>query len=142
VSLRIFVAPLAIDQFSTAIDNREKAITMRVSVLITLLPVLVSGRKLARRGPVVSYQGHKVYRVQTPEGESALERRVAGLRATLVEDHHPETWIDVIVEPESVTDFEALNLDSEVLHENLARDIEAEAVHKPYTSKQVQNPNQ
>lgn len=113
---------------------------MRLSILVTLLPILASGRKLARRGPVVTYEGHKVYRVQTPEGESALERRVAGLRATLVDDHHPETWIDVIVEPESVNDFEAMDLETEVLHENLARDIEAEAVHKPYTSKRPLNP--
>jgi hypothetical protein len=71
----------------------------------------------------------------TPQGESAMEERLAGLRVTIMEDHHPETWVDVIVPPEAVSVFEAMDLETEILHEDLARDMEAEAAYKPYTSK-------
>ena len=104
-----------------------------------MLPALASARKLALRGPVVTYEGHKVYRVMTPEGQAHVERRLAGLGVTFMEDHHPETWIDVIVPPADIESFEAMDLETEVLHEDLARDIEAEAAHKPYLSKSARN---
>lgn len=108
---------------------------MKFSGVLPLLPALVSGRRLALRGPRVTYEGHKVYRVTTPEGTSAMEERLAGLSVTMMEDHHPETWVDVVVSPEAHAEFEAMGLETEVLHEDLARDIAAEAAYKPYNSK-------
>jgi hypothetical protein len=112
---------------------------MRYSTLATLLSAVAvsSARRLARQGPKVTYEGYKVYRVMTSEDEAAIEDRLSGLQVTIMEDHHPETWVDVVVSPEAISGFESLNMETQVLHEDLARDIEAEAAYNPYTSMHV-----
>lgn len=105
--------------------------------LLTSLAValpLVSARRLAPRGEVVSYDGYKVVRVDTHTDVEAVESRIASLHTV---NFNPGTsdHLDLAVGPEDVETFEALGLDYKVVHEDLGADIKLEGTLKPYSGK-------
>lgn len=84
----------------------------------------------------VSYDGYKMFHVEVGdlEGYSALESLLAGLpdaipieACTSHSDH-----LDVAVPAHSLNAFDALNLTSTVIHEDLGAAIAAEGALEPY----------
>lgn len=87
------------------------------------------------RSPSVNlYEGTKVYHVKTGRKVAEVQKRLAGLSYNIWEsasDH-----IDVAIPRHEIANFEALGLDSRVLHADLGSSIAAEAQLKSNWKRQ------
>ncbi|ROT36080.1 carboxypeptidase B [Sodiomyces alkalinus F11] len=92
---------------------------------------LVSARIVAPRGPSVSYDGYRVYRVDTHADVATVESQIRNLRLV---NFSPGTidHLDLAVSPEDISAFDALGLDAAVVHEDLGKDILSEGPLRPY----------
>ncbi|KAK8049955.1 hypothetical protein PG994_011685 [Apiospora phragmitis] len=81
----------------------------------------------------VVYDGFKVFRVNATEGLPSLKSKIASLAQTLELYSHPD-HMDVAVAPSDFAAFEALDLPSEILDEDLGASIAAEGPLVSYKS--------
>lgn len=82
----------------------------------------------------VSYDGYKVFRVDTHADAASVESQIANLRLV---NFNPGTTdhLDIAVSSEDLAAFDALGLDAKVIHEDLGADIASEGELKPYVSR-------
>ena len=96
---------------------------------LTIVASILSLTSAAVLGPradeVVSYDGYKVFRIATGDSLSIVQDKLA--------DFDLHLWnidlskhIDVAISPEQLERFEALELDTSIMHEDLGADIAAE----------------
>ncbi|KAF2972430.1 hypothetical protein GQX73_g1076 [Xylaria multiplex] len=108
---------------------------MRFFRAVLLIAPLVVGVQVDRRGREI-YDGYKVFRVVTDDGELAdFEAQLESMSAIElsrnrghIDAHH----FDIAVPPESLDAFEALNLEAETLTEDLGADIALEGELQPF----------
>ncbi|KAM7194412.1 hypothetical protein V8F20_007938 [Naviculisporaceae sp. PSN 640] len=82
-------------------------------------------------GKKITYDGYKVFRIATHHDAAEVKAQLKDLTAVpfnLNADEH----LDIAIAPESLAAFNALELDSEVLHEDLGADIKEEAKFAAY----------
>jgi hypothetical protein len=96
---------------------------MKLHIALTLFTSLVAG---AAQEEPVSYDGYKVFRVETHGNPSSVEAQLAGITYEQWNDES-HTHLDILVGPEGVPTFEALGLDFSVMHEDLGASIAAES---------------
>jgi hypothetical protein len=96
-----------------------------LSILPFILP-LTSAGVIPRDGEAVSYDGYKVFRIATGDSLAAIEESLAPLAL--------EPWnrdvtrhMDVMLAPDQLEEFVALDLNATVMHEDLGADIAAES---------------
>ncbi|KAI6087260.1 hypothetical protein F4821DRAFT_116651 [Hypoxylon rubiginosum] len=93
-----------------------------------LVAPLTAALQLDRRGKVV-YDGYKIFRVASGSDVAAFEAQLESLEAIDLTHNHghvDEEHFDVAVPPESLPAFDALNLTSQVLSDDLGADIALE----------------
>ncbi|KAH7247117.1 hypothetical protein FSOLCH5_012351 [Fusarium solani] len=95
---------------------------MRCSV-VSLLS-LALGALAAPKPELKSYDGYKVFRVNT-HGSQAVEEKLAAV--THDEWEHGFQHIDVVIAPDDLDKFEGLGFEYRVLHEDLGASISAES---------------
>ncbi|KAI2636233.1 hypothetical protein GGS26DRAFT_581163 [Hypomontagnella submonticulosa] len=101
---------------------------MKLLQYLLLLAPLTVALRLDRRGKVV-YDGYKIFRVAPGSDVAAFEAQLESLEAIDLTHNHghvEEEHFDVAVPPENLPAFEALNLPSQVLTEDLGADIALE----------------
>ena len=74
----------------------------------------------------VSYDGWKVFRVDTPEDDSGVIAELGRLNTVVEDDHGAPGKLQVAVAPESLDAFVNLGYESIVLEEDLGADIASE----------------
>ena len=77
----------------------------------------------------VAYDGFKAFRIETDD-TAAVEEQLS--RLSVVHYNLNAAHIDVAVAPQDVPAFEALELKTEVIHEDLGADIAGEGVFGSY----------
>ena len=94
---------------------------------LSLLISFTSAVVIPRADESVSYDGYKVVRIATGDNLAAIEEKISAFSA--------EPWnrdisqhIDIALSPDQLADFEALGLNTTVMHEDLGADISAESV--------------
>ncbi|KAI0156724.1 hypothetical protein GGR52DRAFT_198697 [Hypoxylon sp. FL1284] len=95
--------------------------------LFLIAPLAVASR-LDRQGKVV-YDGYKIFRVAPGSDVAAFEAQLESLEAMDLTHNHGHTEdgrFDIAVPPESLSAFDALNLSSQVLSDDLGADIALE----------------
>ncbi|XXH04339.1 hypothetical protein Hte_010753 [Hypoxylon texense] len=95
---------------------------------LLLAAPLTAALRLDRRGKVV-YDGYKVFRVAAGSDVTAFEAQLESLEAIDLTHNHghvDEEHFDVAIPPESLSAFDALNLTSQVLSDDLGVDIAVE----------------
>ncbi|KAI1773612.1 hypothetical protein F4818DRAFT_442919 [Hypoxylon cercidicola] len=95
--------------------------------LLLVAPLTVAVR-LDRRGKVV-YDGYKVFRVVPGTDVASFEAQLESLEAVDLTHNHghvEEEHFDIAVPPESLSAFDALNLTSQVLSDDIGVDIALE----------------
>jgi carboxypeptidase A4 len=80
----------------------------------------------------VSYDGYKVLRVTAHDDLSEIESALHKIDTIVLESEDDHATISVAVSPDAMDAFEGLGLESEVLSENLAADLELEGPFIPY----------
>ncbi|KAH7152003.1 hypothetical protein B0J13DRAFT_439118 [Dactylonectria estremocensis] len=98
---------------------------MKLTFSTTLLASLVLSVAAAPSVEGKSYDGYKVFRVKTHGDPSSIEDKLSAL--SYEEWAHEHLFIDVVVAPDQLDSFEALGLDSSVMHEDLGDSIAAES---------------
>ena len=99
---------------------------MKASLLLSALAVLAIGVAAAPRTVVVDYDGYKVFRVKTHGKLGAVEEKLSSLTYNQW-THDSATHIDIVVPPNQIDAFNALDLEFSVMHENLGESIVQEA---------------
>ncbi|KAI1653270.1 hypothetical protein F4813DRAFT_375262 [Daldinia decipiens] len=109
---------------------------MRLSLLAPILASLVASVPTAPRSDVVSYDGYKVVRINTHGHPSATKEKLSGIS---YEQWNRDVYkhLDIIISPDQVATFEALNLDYQVMHENLEDSIASESISKSVWRRQT-----
>jgi hypothetical protein len=92
-----------------------------LSIITALLPLATAK---------VTYEGWKIFRVETEGAYEAIEPALTDI-GTLLNIDKGYSAVTVAVAPEKFGAFEALGLTTTVLTENLAADLEVET-HEPY----------
>ncbi|KAI2470219.1 hypothetical protein F4781DRAFT_430633 [Annulohypoxylon bovei var. microspora] len=111
---------------------------------IRWLPVLISlGASLAAPPKVnqidaITYDGYKVLRINTHGRPSLVQGKLSNISYEQW-NHDIYKHIDVLVSPDQIASFEALDLEYKVMHENLADSIAAESVTKSVWQRQAGN---
>ncbi|KAL2760387.1 hypothetical protein ACRALDRAFT_2039035 [Sodiomyces alcalophilus JCM 7366] len=95
---------------------------MRVQSAITALAVLVTSVAAEER---VSYEGYKVYRIDTHDESEQIHKLIDGLHAVEVSCGESDHF-DLAVAPEDVEAFQALGFDAFLLSEDLSVDLAEE----------------
>ena len=103
---------------------------MQILRTLLLAAPLASAVRLDRRGKV-DYAGYKIFRV-APESADAVESELQGLEA--IHLMRTAQHLDVAVPPESVDSFNALNVKSELINEDIGADFALEGDLAPYSS--------
>ncbi|KAI5860582.1 hypothetical protein GGS23DRAFT_606845 [Durotheca rogersii] len=112
---------------------------MKLLQLLLLIAPLTLSLRLDRRGKVV-YDGYKILRVVPGGDVAAFEAQLESLEAIDLTHNHghlDEEHFDVAIPPESLAAFEALNLTSEVLSEDLGADIALEGELAEYPEPEL-----
>lgn len=98
---------------------------MKFLLTIPFLLSLAASAAIPEDNEKISYDGYKVFRVSTGDNLATVQEQLASFDLSSwnldVSQH-----MDVAVAPERVADFEALNLDVTIMHEDLGADIAAE----------------
>lgn len=90
----------------------------------------------ARDEDVINYDGFKVYRITTGENLASVQEQLSGLDL-LTWNIDLSQHMDIAISPDQVSNFEALNLEATVMHDDLGADIAAE--YSPQTSSTGNN---
>ncbi|KPM37621.1 Metallocarboxypeptidase A-like protein [Neonectria ditissima] len=98
---------------------------MRFTLSTSLLVSLALSVAAAPSPNAKSYDGYKVFRVKTHGDESSVEQSLAKL--SYEEWAHEAQFIDIVLPPNQLDAFEALGLDSHVMHEDLGDSITSES---------------
>lgn len=80
----------------------------------------------------VSYDGWKVFRIETPEDDAGVIAELELLNTVVEDDHGAPGQLQVAVAPEDVDAFVNLGYETIVLEEDLGADIEAEQAFGTY----------
>ncbi|KAI1644635.1 uncharacterized protein F4817DRAFT_346318 [Daldinia loculata] len=110
---------------------------MKLSLLAPILASLVASVPTApRNDDVVSYDGYKVLRINTHGHPSATKGKLSGI---LYEQWNRDVYkhLDILISPDQVVTFEALDLDYQVMHKNLGDSISSESISKSVFSRQT-----
>lgn len=91
---------------------------LAIAVVLGFLTAGVRGK--------VDYDGYRVFRVATHHDASAVQDQIESFTTVLL-NLDTSKHLDVAVAPEDVAAFEALDLETEVLHEDLGADITGES---------------
>ncbi|KAM0334551.1 hypothetical protein ACHAQA_001581 [Verticillium albo-atrum] len=97
---------------------------------------LASAKVLAPREAYVSYDGFKVFHVDTHQDDAAIADKIAEFRLVDFDEGSPE-GLDLAIAPEHIEAFEALGLDTVVVHEDLGADLLREGKLTSYTGKET-----
>ncbi|KAK8055890.1 hypothetical protein PG993_001117 [Apiospora rasikravindrae] len=106
---------------------------MRLLEVILAAASLASAAVAPTADEQVVYDGFKIFRVNATEGLPSLKSKIASLAQTL-ELHSYADHMDVAVAPSDVAAFEALNLPSDIVDEDLGASIAAEGPLVGYSS--------
>ncbi|KAM5356717.1 hypothetical protein ACJ41O_003363 [Fusarium nematophilum] len=81
----------------------------------------------------VSYDGYKAFSISVSDNLDQIKDKLSSLDVVSLEceEGHPEHF-DVAVSPDSLSDFEALNLEASVLSEDLGADFAVEGAFEDY----------
>lgn len=109
---------------------------MRSFSLGSLLVSLVVGAAISPRTDAVSYDGFKVFRINTHGHPSAVKEKLSGIP---FEQWNGDVYkyLDILVSPDHVAPFEELGLDFQVMHENLEDSIAAESTPRSAWKRQA-----
>ncbi|KAI0851185.1 hypothetical protein F5Y00DRAFT_230530 [Daldinia vernicosa] len=109
---------------------------MRFSLLVPILASLVASVPISPRNDVVSYDGYKVLRINTHGHPSSTKEKLSGI---LYEQWNRDVYkhLDILISPDQVATFEALDLDYEVMHENLGDSIASESISNSVWKRQT-----
>ncbi|KAK8123327.1 hypothetical protein PG999_003245 [Apiospora kogelbergensis] len=111
---------------------------MKPLTLASLLAPLITGvAALPKQEEAVSYNGYKVYRINTLGGAAAIQDKLAAL-SSYEQWHQDVGHLDVLISPDEAVSFEGLGLDFRVMHQDLGTSISAEsaASAKRWTKRQ------
>lgn len=110
------------------------------SILFTTVLSLVAGATVAViEDEPVSYEGYKVFRIKTYGHTSAVREQLEPL--DLLEWSHEVDHVDVSVAPDQLAAFEALGLETHVMHEDLGSSIQAESTSTTAWKRQANDPS-
>lgn len=109
---------------------------MRPFFLSPLLVSLAVGAAILPRSDVVSYDGFKVFRINTYGHPSAIKEKLSGIS---FEQWNGDIYnhLDILVSPSQIGPFEELGLDFQVMHENLRDSVVAESEPRSVSKRQV-----
>jgi hypothetical protein len=111
---------------------------MRSALFATGLSLLsITAVALAKENGYVSYEGYKVFRIKTYGLTPAILEQLEPL--ALDEWSHDIYHVDVAVSPGQLTAFEALNLETYIMHDDLASSIAAESSATTKWKRQADN---
>lgn len=98
---------------------------MRSFLAAPFIFALASAAALRPREEKIDYDGFKVYRITTGDNLAAVQEQLSdfALQPWNIDVAH---FMDVAVSPDQIEKFEALKLDTSVMHEDLGADIKAE----------------
>ncbi|KAK0645397.1 hypothetical protein B0T16DRAFT_457435 [Cercophora newfieldiana] len=80
----------------------------------------------------ITYDGYKAFRIHTGENEALVKELVESLPEAIKFNMDTAEHLDLVVPPKELKAFEALNLDSVVIYEDLGADIRAEGDFATY----------
>ncbi|CAP65163.1 uncharacterized protein PODANS_5_7330 [Podospora anserina S mat+] len=109
---------------------------MKLSTAISLLAgaaPLVSAAAAPKLERKMNYDGYKAYSIATHHNPAAIKAKLtkfAAIPFNLDNDEH----LDIAIPAEEVAAFEALGLETQLMHEDLGADIAEEGTFAPYTS--------
>ncbi|KAK9417811.1 hypothetical protein SUNI508_01568 [Seiridium unicorne] len=112
---------------------------MRSRSLISVLLLLASSAVTVLGDKPVSYDGYKVFRIKTHGHTSAIREQLEPL--SLDEWSHEIDHVDVAVSPEQLDAFEALGLETHVMHDNLGSSIATESSSTTKWKRQANDPS-
>lgn len=98
---------------------------MRFIIAAHFLLSLALGTALPTREETVNYDGYKVYRVTTGENLTTVQDELSNF-SFQPWNIDVSKYMDIAISPEQIEDFESLNLDKALMHEDLGADIKAE----------------
>lgn len=105
----------------------------------SILSLVASARAAVAEDEPISYDGYKVFRIKTHGHTADVREQLEPL--ALNEWTHEIDHVDVSVSPDQLAAFEALGLDTHVMHEDLGSSIQAEAVSTSTWKRQVDDPS-
>ncbi|KAK7908936.1 hypothetical protein PG985_014814 [Apiospora marii] len=113
---------------------------MRI-LLALLSPLLTSVTALPTQDEaVVSYNGYKVYRINTLGRTSAVREQLAAGLSTYEQWHEDAGHLDVLISPDEAAAFQGLGLDYRLMHEDLGTSISAESSASQGKTKRQDDP--
>lgn len=124
-----FLAPTT-HSFQFDINQRHRVDTfiMRFQASTVAVAALIAGAV----AETVSYDGWKVFRVDTPEDDSGVIAELERLNTVVEDDHGAPGKLQVAVAPEDLDAFVNLGYESIVLEEDLGADIASEQKYAKY----------
>ncbi|KAK9778416.1 hypothetical protein SCAR479_04818 [Seiridium cardinale] len=112
---------------------------MRSRSLTSVLLLLASSAVTVLGDKPVSYDGYKVFCIKTHGHTSAIREQLEPL--SLDEWSHEIDHVDVAVSPEQLAAFEALSLETHVMHDNLGSSIATESSSTTKWKRQADDPS-
>lgn len=110
---------------------------MKVLFHLVLAAVTAAASVSVRSPSAALYEGAKVYRVRTGRQTAEVQKRFAGLSHDVWDSAYDH--IDIAIPRHEIAKFEALGLDTRVLHADLGASIAAEAEVKSIWKRQQYN---
>ncbi|KAI1765017.1 hypothetical protein GGR53DRAFT_289990 [Hypoxylon sp. FL1150] len=109
---------------------------MRTFCLGPLVVSLAVGVAISPRTDVVSYDGFKVFRINTHGHPSAVTEKLSDIS---FEQWNGDVYkyLDILVSPDQIASFQELDLDYQVMHENLEDSIAAESAARSVWKRQA-----
>uniref|UniRef100_A0A0B7K461 Carboxypeptidase M14A n=1 Tax=Bionectria ochroleuca TaxID=29856 RepID=A0A0B7K461_BIOOC len=80
----------------------------------------------------VSYDGYKAFRIDDQLDYAGVQKALSGMSFISLSVENARKGVEIAVAPESIKAFEALGLNTHVVHEDLGADIALEGQFKPY----------
>lgn len=82
----------------------------------------------------VSYDGYKAFSIATTEDGEPIRDKLSDLEFVALSVHEADDHFDVAIAPDSLSDFEALGLESTVISEDLGAEFAEESAFEDYYS--------
>ncbi|KAK3373218.1 hypothetical protein B0T24DRAFT_253180 [Lasiosphaeria ovina] len=101
------------------------------SAVIGLLATLALGASVPKLEKKITYSGYRAFRIATHHDAALIKAKLAPLAAVPF-NLDTSVHLDVAIPPEEIAAFEALGLETEVLHKDLGADIAAEGKFGTY----------
>lgn len=99
----------------------RSAHSFAMKILLTVL--LTAALALAATEQRILYDGYKAYRILTAGEGDALRDKISNLDYVSLSCHEVDDYFDIAVAPTHVEEFEALDLPSELITNDLGADI-------------------